>query len=391
MATPTLDLRAPGQGAGFGIFAEGRNLFLGEWVLHPETRDSLGFWGAPLDVSRGYTSLGDDPLARMSVANRTTMAVSLGLNPISLPDSNLADILAHFILGTLADPTGASAVKPLRFGRNGLRLYLNGELVLNESLSRNHPNFDATLAVRLVDYRNSKAAGASLEALQRWTGHDMQTLYGHMGDDLLEALVPPEFQGDGWRNPRTTISDDFNRANADSLGANWTERAGDWDIFSNKCRKESGATAQNVAYHNTQLSTADYYVQAVVTPNHTNQHRGVVARRVDFSTSDSNFYSAILTTNGTKIMLYKRVSGGDTLLESLDFTYVVGNNYLVRIEVEGSTIMSFVDGTPYSEVTDTALSAIGFAGIHNGATNDEDWDDFEAGDLGSAKRSSFFF
>ncbi|HZA21049.1 MAG TPA: ABC transporter substrate-binding protein, partial [Dehalococcoidia bacterium] len=55
--------------------------------------------------------------------------------------------------GTLADPPGASRVKPLRFGRRGLELFLNNFLVLQEPLETNHPNFQATLDVRRADYR----------------------------------------------------------------------------------------------------------------------------------------------------------------------------------------------------------------------------------------------
>lgn len=57
------------------------------------------------------------------------------------------------------------------------------------------------------------------------------------------------------------FSDDFDRANADSLGANWTEAAGDQDIASNVLSLQTSGFAENVcAYTGTACSTVNQYV-----------------------------------------------------------------------------------------------------------------------------------
>ena len=131
MAVAVLDLRSntkagiPNDSSpGMGLFLDQGNLWLGPWEWRLEL-DGSGFWGAPLVIDPlRYDNLGSDPLGRMQLAQRNALADGMSIARTALPDSNLADILAHFVLGTLADPTGVNRVKPLRMGRGWLRLLL---------------------------------------------------------------------------------------------------------------------------------------------------------------------------------------------------------------------------------------------------------------------------
>ena len=88
MVNPVLDLRsntkigvANDPSPGIGLFNDGGNLVVGPWLWNAAGVD-VAHWRAPVDVSGlGYTNLGSDPYATMSVANRTALAVTLGVNP----------------------------------------------------------------------------------------------------------------------------------------------------------------------------------------------------------------------------------------------------------------------------------------------------------------------
>ena len=86
------------------------NLLVGEWQSRTDPDDGIVSWDAPLST-QGYLSIGD-PGARMPVGDRNTLAGILGLDSRDLPESNFTDILFNFILGSLGDPTGISAVRP---------------------------------------------------------------------------------------------------------------------------------------------------------------------------------------------------------------------------------------------------------------------------------------
>lgn len=61
------------------------------------------------------------------------------------------------------------------------------------------------------------------------------------------------------------FSDDFNRADSTSLGANWTEQTSDIEIFSNTFRIVSGSFVNTVAIFNTATTTVNQYAQFSVT------------------------------------------------------------------------------------------------------------------------------
>jgi hypothetical protein len=59
-----------------------------------------------------------------------------------------------------------------------------------------------------------------------------------------------------------TITDNFERASANTLGANWTDEAGGFEIINNAdARGESQSFAKNLAVHVTPTTTADQYVR----------------------------------------------------------------------------------------------------------------------------------
>jgi hypothetical protein len=87
---------------------------------------------------------------------------------------------------------------------------------------------------------------------------------------------------------------------------------------------------------------------------------GVVGRRVDYSTNDSDGYFAI-TETGTNLLLYKRVSGTWAFISSATITETAGD--VIKLQMIGSAIKVFYNGTEKISVTDTSLTAAGDAGL----------------------------
>lgn len=179
--------------------------------------------------------------------------------------------------------------------------------------------------------------------------------------------------------------DDFNRADSASLGASWTERVGSWDILSNQMRYETGSTDFDVA-HTAAYATADYTVEVKITATGSvNGHRGPCGRRVNFSTTDSNCYMALLTSAGADLDLYKRVSATFTKLADASEAYTTSSQETIKLEMNGTTIKQYANGVEKSSVTDSALSAAGDAGcLCGGSILDQDFDNFSVDDLAAA-------
>lgn len=189
------------------------------------------------------------------------------------------------------------------------------------------------------------------------------------------------------------FSDDFNRAN-EELGASsdWTERGPsgdvDYDIVSNQvstvvAKAASDAICAHIS--TTPITTADYSVQVEADGSGGGQFYGPVGRRANNGANDSDGYFALRhNTTTDDYRLYKRVSGSWTQLGS-SYTAAIPGNETLKLEMNGSTIKAFLDGTERHSQTDTSLSASGDCGISD-ATGGTDhsgvvWDNFTADDL----------
>lgn len=178
------------------------------------------------------------------------------------------------------------------------------------------------------------------------------------------------------------FQDDFNRADG-ALGADWTVRgSAEFSITSNRAvRNETVGDQNNCAYHATaSYGTADYAVQAV----HRTQasigalggFSGVVGRRVNNGATDSDGYILFIQTGAPSgyAYLYRRQSGSYSMLvQSSAFDVPQNTDFLLRLEMEGTALRGYVDGTLRVSTTDAGLSAEGDAGLQLYGAQ---WDDF---------------
>ena len=154
-------------------------------------------------------------------------------------------------------------------------------------------------------------------------------------------------------------ADDFQLGAAD-----WTPDAGGtWAVHTDGAAKvyrqsDDTAPANRSIFDNSDF--ANQVVQADVQPisyDGANRFFGVVGRYTDAS----NYYYLALRSNNT-LELKKLVGGSPTPLDSTSFTVVTGNWYTLRLEMVGTALKAYVNGSLELEATD-ATFASGEAGL----------------------------
>lgn len=128
------------------------------------------------------------------------------------------------------------------------------------------------------------------------------------------------------------FSDDFDRVDSDSLGANWTEQVGDADIFSNTLRFSTGAFGDVLAvYSGTACADIQQYIKITIADTVWPQ---VVFR---YTNAASEFYLFEIDVSLDTITWYHVASAGGTKTQ-------IGS--ALSITIAANDILGFtVDGT----------------------------------------------
>ena len=181
----------------------------------------------------------------------------------------------------------------------------------------------------------------------------------------------------------TILSDDFNRANEElGASANWTERGGDFEIVSNEVfLQDNSGGGWTVAYDSgSTYSSADYTVacDTKLVTGGGGGYLGVVGRRVNYSTDDSDGYFASIRPSSGRVRLWSRVSGVATSIATTDAeTINYDTFYTIKLDMNGTTIKEFIDGSEILSATSSSISAAGDGGIGLSSGSDEEyWDNF---------------
>ena len=159
----------------------------------------------------------------------------------------------------------------------------------------------------------------------------------------------------------TLASDNFNRANSTSLGSDWTEQEGNWEIVSNELSLNTHSGGDNLTW-DTALNAspaADYDVSAKIKLTTTGGLR-VIGRWQDVS----NYYYLEVNTVSQVIRLRKRIAGVNTTIGTYTGGYSVNIYYTIKMTMAGSNFAGWIDGVNrITTVSDTAISATGKPGI----------------------------
>jgi hypothetical protein len=129
----------------------------------------------------------------------------------------------------------------------------------------------------------------------------------------------------------------------------------------------------SAAYYN-DTTANDHYSEAKLVGTSGGVPRGVMVRA---SASEKSYY-VVRQNSGTELVLYKRIAGSWTLLETIT-TNTTANDVL-RLEASGTSLIVKVNGSTVHTETGQSDLTSGFAGIEFGNIN-SGVDDWAGGDL----------
>jgi hypothetical protein len=231
-------------------------------------------------------------------------------------------------------PTAGDTIKLEVEGTN-LRAYRNGTLRGTVT--------DASFASGGTGLYTFRADSAPSARIAYWRGGSLNVQGGGMGGVSCENS--------------SGLCDDFERA---SLGSNWSSANGA-QIYNSSDFGGSTAATYNLAYWTGSTLANDQYSEIVLAALPAG-HEAIAAVRV---TDVGNFYGLRVKTDTFEI--FKVVAGTSTTLLDLGLPYPdVGNT--VRLEISGTTLKAYLNGTLRNQTTDSALTggspglAVYFAG-----------------------------
>lgn len=210
----------------------------------------------------------------------------------------------------------------------------------------------------------------------RW--NKLRPAFGRWQIYLGELLVDVPVIGGG-----ATYADDFTRADSSSLGANWTEVAGDVKIVSNHIEAVN-ASALEVMRWTADFDSDNNWAQCTKASS-INEASSITAQVVcRMSDSDDTGYTFGKNNNEPVQRLSKVVAGSVTSLANSSFTWAISTLYTLYVHANGSSIIGRRDGANELAVTDTSITTGKRGGIrfqtNTGATR-QTIDSFIAGDI----------
>ena len=341
------------------------------------TASGFGFFAYSEPVSiPGAIELGSSLDDSLTTANKRKVERAIsregGWN-ISLEADTVRGILAE-LLTVGADPTGQRFARPLL----SEEIHLGG--IVWRGKIRDSPIWQANvLSVYQQDFQRLRQESDDTDHHRRVLGAlDLRLRsYGLRASDISSELEPLP--------PSTTITESFNTGDSSTLGPDlsWTEINGDWEIVSNQVRAD-GITAISLARADSDLSSADHYGQLIVVALGVSSIRLGASARVQ--TADGTTVTAYYADlrNNDELELEKVIGGTDTGLASTAQTVSLPDT--VKVEINGSTLKSYFNGSEVDSVTDTGITGNLRAGLMTRTflTAVADGDSFEAADLAVA-------
>ncbi|HLA29317.1 MAG: Fibronectin, type III domain protein [Parcubacteria group bacterium GW2011_GWF1_40_6] len=159
--------------------------------------------------------------------------------------------------------------------------------------------------------------------------------------------------------------DDFNRADSNDLGVNWTESdystPNSLRILNNRLRM---GEANGIAHYNGTFAD-DQYVEATVTGMQFGDGQTGIAVRVSGSQGGFSAYAAILWPVSGRVRLYKYVSAwivADAQVELANVPYTLLTDGVlqfstVKIAAIGATIKVYIDSVEVISVSDNSIAS----------------------------------
>lgn len=152
------------------------------------------------------------------------------------------------------------------------------------------------------------------------------------------------------------VSDDFNRANSASLGANWTEAAGDTSIVSNTAETQTGGFGEVVnIYSATSLNTVNQYIRFTVASGSSSVPMAIFR----YTNSASPFYSIQLDdiNDLAEWIRHASIGGATTTIASTALTQsAASTTYGITMTGTGTSTEIRIWVNPTGNIPDSATS-----------------------------------
>jgi len=192
-----------------------------------------------------------------------------------------------------------------------------------------------------------------------------------------------------------TASDDFNRADSTSLGADWTQNRGNHDIAANRMKTATNQSGvSHAAFTGVAPTSADMYVKAIKRGGGSDNHTlGVGARQKSAAFGSFDAYIAELDLGADVVRLSRTVAGSATELATASVTLVNDVDYTLEIRVSGTgatvsitVLRNDSQVITYDDSATSRITATNYAGVYDtvnaaSATKRVETDDFEFGTL----------
>ena len=395
------------------------------------TAAGSGFFGFnATQTLPGAEYFGDDLTANLNLNRRNAWRNKLSI-ATALDNTRLVDVLAE-TLGQKATPGGNVRAKPViptsagrieiwagtkvfdrDFGGTGDVCWPNIQAMHQDDYRsvrlrclafanaiENCTEGDGSLAARtcsLFAFRNGVTfATAKTTLAQRFRDKFKRYLGGltrkyRRWTMARQLFIPADLTDEGELPPETTITDDFTRADGDTIGnqLTWTEVAGDWDTASNAASLTTFGTDARTARAESDLSSDDHYSQTVITGLGAGTNDCLAGPVARFDAAANTGYWTFAYQFDDKIYLRKIVTGTPTnLVAAVAITLSIPEAY--KVECDGSTITGYQAGVSrIGPTTDSAIAGNTRCGIGGyKSTGSVVVDDFEAADLAAAASTS---
>lgn len=167
------------------------------------------------------------------------------------------------------------------------------------------------------------------------------------------------------------VFETFDGANSDTLGPDqsWTELAGDIDVVSDAAEVQSGGGAQALARLDLDLGSTNHFIEAQCLqfgdPSAAAHSTFGLILRKDTSAT-LTFYMVEVSNVAVNVVGYKCVSGTYTSLSATNHASVHATEpFTFRVEIEGTAIRAYQDGTLVRSWTDSSITSGNYVGLRS--------------------------
>lgn len=311
-----------------------------------------------------YALLGEGDCREIKVDGRLRSQWQ-SLLGMAVAGDTLHEMIFHSLFGW-SDPTGQTAPKPIMPSSEGWSdLVLPGHgRVKSERFewgkSPNSGKIKLLLRAEFAELMDAAAKGKLRDnqhhrrVLDRWCEQ--------FGIEDWREFVPARLQKDvpGRLKHETSYSDDFDRADSTGLGANWgTSEGTAFNVVSNKAAPQS-ATRSAMRYAS-DLSSADHYAQCDVVVVSGDPRGGPAVRMATGAATYYYGWARNAASNNRRVG--KIVSGMTTALSTFNGTAFTSGT--LKVDISGSTLTFYENGTSIYSGTDTSITGNLRAGMMN--------------------------